>query len=66
MQYKTKQNLSAGAVVLYLVFALTLAAGWITNVVWTFKQSEMTNVVIGALGAIIAPIGTLHGIWLWF
>lgn len=54
----------------HLAFAiaawLTFVAGWITNVVWTFHQTDMTSLALGILGAVVAPIGIIHGIYLWF
>lgn len=51
---------------LVLVFALCMFAGWVTNVIWTFRQDSTADVMLGALGCIVAPIGALHGIYTWF
>lgn len=51
---------------LALMFALCFFAGWVTNVIWTFKQNNLTDVLLGILGCILAPIGALHGIYTWF
>lgn len=50
----------------YIVLVLVLFAGWVTNVVWTFHQTELGNLALGILGALAAPIGAVHGIFLWF
>ena len=44
---------------------LTLLAGWINNVFWTFEQSGW-GIALGALGALVFPIGAIHGIYQWF
>lgn len=41
-------------------------AGWVTNVIWTFNQTEVVPLILGILGAIVFPIGAIHGIYLWF
>ena len=41
-------------------------AGWITNILWTFQQREVVPVALGIFGALVAPIGAIHGIALWF
>lgn len=51
---------------LALSLALTSAAGWFTHLFWTFGQDTLANVLLGVFGLIAAPIGVLHGIWLWF
>lgn len=56
------------ALAVYTVIAgwLLLAAGWVTNIIWTFQQDTTANILLGILGALIAPIGAIHGIWTWF
>lgn len=49
-----------------VMLILCLIAGWVSNVIWTFNQDTLTNVLLGILGCIIAPIGALHGIYTWF
>lgn len=53
-------------ILLVIALWLTAAAGWITNVIWTFQQDSVLNVALGILGAFIAPIGAIHGIYTWF
>lgn len=55
-----------GFIVLCVAAALLAIAGWVSNVVWTFHQTEIVPLVLGAIGAFVAPIGVVHGIWLWF
>jgi len=52
--------------VLALLFSLCFFAGWVTNVIWTFRQDNVTDVLLGILGCILAPVGALHGIYTWF
>lgn len=49
-----------------LVAGLTLLAGWITNIIWTFHQSEPVSLILGIVGIVIAPVGSVHGIVTWF
>lgn len=50
----------------YLLVCATLAAGWITHVVWAFRQETWVEVGLGLFVAIVAPVGALHGIYQWF
>lgn len=58
-------NMNAAAL-LYVIFLLTLISGWVNNILWTFQQTEVVPVALGILGALVAPIGSLHGIYLFF
>ena len=49
-----------------LIFYVTLLAGWVTNVIWTFQQTDWVNIALGIVGAFLFPIGAIHGIWVWF
>lgn len=53
-------------VIFAVLLVLSLIAGWITNVIWTFKQDTLTDILLGILGCLIAPVGALHGIYTWF
>lgn len=44
-------------------FALTMAAAWITHVVVCIKASAW---ILLAFGCIVAPVGIIHGIGVWF
>lgn len=52
--------------IFFILLALTAVAGWINNVIWTFHQSALTDLILGVLGVFAAPIGAIHGIYLWF
>ena len=46
-----------------------LVGGWITNILWIVKQDDLVfsgEVIISIIGIPVAPIGMIHGIWLWF
>lgn len=45
---------------------LTMIAGWITNVVWTFQQGNFVDLALGIVGIFVPFIGAFHGFWLWF
>lgn len=51
---------------LFLISSLLMIAGWVTNVIWTFHQTDIAPLILGILGCIVAPIGALHGIATWF
>lgn len=48
------------------VLMLASVAGWVTNVVWTFSQTDAVNLVLGIVGIFVPFIGAAHGVWLWF
>ena len=47
-------------------------AGWATHIVWTIKLLTGTGnvtieqLVFAALGALVPPLGSVHGFMLWF
>ena len=54
--------------VVIFVFAMvsligTLFAGWFNHVITCFQDDSWSFLIAGAL---FAPLGALHGIWLWF
>lgn len=51
----------------WLLVIATGFTGWINHVLWTFNQADnMGNLLLGLLGCFLAPIGAVHGIYLWF
>ena len=54
------------AAIVAITAVVTAAAGWVNNVFWTFHQTELPSLALGVLGALVAPIGVLHGVYLWF
>ena len=68
--WRTRRFFSAGGqiggIVAMIAVVCAPLAGWVTNVVWTFNQTEAVPLILGILGAIVFPIGAIHGIYLWF
>lgn len=54
------------AFLLVVALIISAVAGWVTNVIWTFSQETVVPLVLGVVGIFVAPIGALHGIYLWF
>jgi len=54
------------ALIVFIMLVLCMVSGWVTNVIWTFKQDSVADVLLGVLGCLIAPVGALHGIYTWF
>lgn len=54
------------------LFGITMFCGWVTHIIWSIstifgsKEMIMNEAVIAILGAIVAPLGAIHGITLWF
>jgi hypothetical protein len=52
-----------------LLLAIVSVAGWITNVVYAFNHFSAAlsvEVVVSFVGILAAPLGVLHGIFVWF
>lgn len=47
----------------FIVFAIVPIAAWFNHIITCF-QEELWGFLIA--GAIMFPIGIIHGIWLWF
>lgn len=56
-------KLAATATILWLAFALTCLAAWVTHIIYTIQHHEYLLLIAGAL---IAPVGTIHGFGIWF
>lgn len=46
-----------------LVFVLVCIAAWLTHVIATIKAGAYVLLLAGAL---VAPVGVIHGVMLWF
>lgn len=57
------RNGNIGAVIGILTFLGTLLAAWITHIIHCLLAAKYILLVAGAL---IAPVGIIHGIGLWF
>jgi hypothetical protein len=60
------------AVVSWLALVVTLAAAWVTHVIWIIGTlasdvgSTGGQIALGFLGTVFPPIGAIHGLILWF
>ena len=68
--WRTRRFIDGGGTLFGVLMAVAVIsapfAGWVTNVIWTFNQTQAVPLVLGILGAIVFPIGVIHGIYLWF
>jgi hypothetical protein len=57
--------LSRILVVYFFIYSMAALCiyGWIKNIIWTFHQLDLVHVALGILGAVIAPIGIVHGLF---
>ena len=46
-----------------VTFIATMVAGWFTHIFHCFQHAEYLLLIAGA---IVAPVGSIHGIGLWF
>ena len=54
-------------ILLYVLFVLAIAGGWIANLFWLFANLTYTPEFWLALAGVFAfPLGALHGIYVWF
>jgi hypothetical protein len=56
-------------IVLYFVFFVAMAAGYISNIIWLFNMQDITvtgEFILAVVGVVLGPLGALHGIWTWF
>lgn len=55
-----------------IALALTAIAGWVTHIIWSIGTilgdlpMTINQGVVAVIGAIVPPIGTIHGVYLWF
>ena len=56
----------------WISFAIACAAAWVTHVIWIIKVLASSagatagQMVLGALGAFMPPVGVIHGFMIWF
>lgn len=53
-------------IMVYLILGLLGFTGWAYNIIWLFHQNELLNVLLGILGAVVPPVGVVHGLYLLF
>lgn len=64
-------NMSTGAALAWITFAAGLMAAWGTHVIWIVTKLASDHgatggqMVLGALGALMPPVGIIHGVILW-
>lgn len=47
-----------------IVIAFILAIwGWVGNVIWTFHQTDIVQLILGGVGVFFFPLGIIH---YWF
>ncbi len=56
-------GIGCGAILAYITFLFLLFAGWLTHVIYCFQHHQW---IILLIGAIAAPLGSIHGWGLWF
>lgn len=55
-----------------IMFGITAIAAWVTHVIWIIKTlaspvgATVGQMVLGAIGAFMPPIGVVHGFIIWF
>lgn len=59
--------------IVWILFVLALAGAtvlaWITNAIYVFHSfgaAITPEVLIAIAGTVLAPLGSLHGVYLWF
>lgn len=55
--------------ILMLLLSALCVAGWVTNIVYVlhhFSAALSLEVVSAFVGVVLAPLGVVHGIYLWF
>jgi hypothetical protein len=60
MPLRTK---AASALIIWAVIALWAISAWLTHVIVTIQNEQWTLLIAGA---IMAPVGVVHGTGLWF
>lgn len=64
----------AGVIVFgfWATFTLPCLGAWITHIVWSIKMlmspvpAAINQLVLAGVGAIVPPVGVIHGFILWF
>lgn len=52
-------------------FGFLCLAAWVTHIIWVIAKlaggaATMSQMVLGAIGAFMPPVGTIHGFMIWF
>lgn len=55
--------------VVYVLGGLAAVVAWVTNALYVFQHfsSAITmELIVAVIGVLMAPLGVLHGVYLWF
>lgn len=63
MTTPTEETTAIGCIFAAIVLFLTSAAAWVTHVVACISLKAW---ILLAFGCIVAPVGVIHGIGIWF
>lgn len=62
----------AGFALFAFAFAFAFLGAWVTHIVWIIGKlasaagPTMGQMVLGAIGAFMPPVGVVHGVMIWF
>lgn len=68
MKFSTISNMATTALIAFYAFIGLMIAGYVGNIVWLFRNMDTINAefILAAIGVVVGPLGSLHGIWSWF
>lgn len=55
-----------------IISGITCLAAWFTHIIWIVAKlagnvgATAGQMVLGAIGAFIPPVGAIHGVMIWF
>jgi hypothetical protein len=55
-----------------VILMITILAGWVTHILWAISTLTSSipatggQIAFSVIGALAAPVGTIHGFLLWF
>jgi hypothetical protein len=70
LDFEEKVQLGCSFAGIFLV--LSSIAAWITHVAWIIGALTSANgatsgqMILGAIGALVPPVGVIHGVMIWF
>jgi hypothetical protein len=68
----TEDKFGFGFVIFMFLFSLSCLAAWVNHIVWIISKlasdagATTGQMVLGALGAFMPPVGVVHGFMLFF
>lgn len=72
MSYGRKNDMSFGAALTIITALFVGLAAWVTHIIWIIAKlagdegATVGQMVLGAIGAFMPPIGVVHGVMIWF